>query len=142
MIELNIGNIHISIGKKKVFSSTDVNVGGVDKTCEIVGHEEKDGTKTIDYVTFNDPRLKRVMTIAEARGWRPAWHRPEEMRVRFVKGKNMIVDVWYSKMTVGTVVTHPKKGRTQLFRRHVSERLLEEIFENPRVHTGNGYYER
>ena len=38
--------------------------------------------------------------------------------------------------TVGTCVDHPRQGKTQLFRRHQTLHSLEDIFYNPRVHTG------
>ena len=38
---------------------------------------------------------------------------------------------------------HPTKGKTQLFRRMVNTiEGLENIFENPRLHTGTGYYRK
>lgn len=86
------------------------------------------------------PNLRDSRFLAWKQGWREVWHRKDEGRVRFKKGKDDIVDVWYTKMTVGTIITHPTKGRGQLFRKHVSKGLLEDIFKNPRVHTGEGYY--
>ena len=43
-------------------------------------------------------------------------------------------------MTVSTCLNHPKKGKTQLFRKRVNKEMLEQIFEYPRKHTGKGYY--
>lgn len=45
-----------------------------------------------------------------------------------------------STFTVGTAINHPTKGKTQLFRKNVNPEQLQKIFENPRVHTGKGYY--
>lgn len=50
------------------------------------------------------------------------------------------INIYVTKMTVGTCITHPKWGKTQLFRRGVNFTLLEKIFSNPRLHTGKGYY--
>ncbi|KAJ3285280.1 hypothetical protein HDU79_007460 [Rhizoclosmatium sp. JEL0117] len=50
------------------------------------------------------------------------------------------VNVYYTTQTVATVINHPVKGRTQLFRRNVSWADLGKIFQNARVHTGKGYY--
>lgn len=44
------------------------------------------------------------------------------------------INVYTTRMTVGTCLNHPKLGKTQLFRKHVSFKELEEIFKNPRVH--------
>ena len=49
--------------------------------------------------------------------------------------------VWFNTRTVGTYLKHPgsKAAGTQLFRRDVEWDELENIFDNPRVHTGKGY---
>ena len=52
-----------------------------------------------------------------------------------------LVRVWFNTRTVGTYLKHPgsKAAGTQLFRRDVEWDELENIFDNPRVHTGKGY---
>ena len=52
------------------------------------------------------------------------------------------VNVYTTTGTIGTALNHPIKGRTQLFRRHITIAQLKDIFTNPRAHTGRGYYER
>lgn len=52
------------------------------------------------------------------------------------------IDVYPYTGTVATALKHPKRGKTQLFRRHVKLGLMMQIFENPRVHTNTGYYRR
>lgn len=52
------------------------------------------------------------------------------------------INVYMTKMTVATCLNHPKKGPTQLFRRNVDIKMLDEIFAYPRKHTGKGYYKR
>lgn len=52
------------------------------------------------------------------------------------------INVYLTTMTVGTCLNHPKKGKTQLFRKNVDKQTLEQIFENPRKHTGKGYYNK
>ena len=52
------------------------------------------------------------------------------------------INVYYSTGTVGTCLNHPKKGKTQLFRRNVDIDQLELIFFDPRSHTGKGYYRK
>jgi hypothetical protein len=51
------------------------------------------------------------------------------------------INVYYSTGTVGTCLSHPRQGKTQLFRRNVSKHQPQDIFENPRTHTGKGYYQ-
>lgn len=52
------------------------------------------------------------------------------------------INVYYTTGTVGTCLYHPVSGKTQLFRRTVSYDILAEIFRNPRIHTGTGYFRR
>jgi hypothetical protein len=85
-------------------------------------------------------KLKEIRDLATEIGWQELWHRETERRIRFKKEAGVYVDVWYTKMTVGTVLDHPTKGRGQLFRKNVDRKTLRDIFENPRVHTGKGYY--
>lgn len=60
------------------------------------------------------------------------------------QGGNCRVNVWESGMffTVGTALSHPTKGKTQLFRRKLTCKDVEEILRNPRKHTGKGYYRK
>jgi hypothetical protein len=59
------------------------------------------------------------------------------------KNSSTRINVYYTTGTVGTCLNHPQHGKTQLFRRNVVDlTLLSDIFENPRVHTGTGYYRR
>jgi hypothetical protein len=48
-------------------------------------------------------------------------------------------NVYYTTRTVGTCLEHPRQGKTQMFRRLVSPQQLQEVFADPRVHTGKGY---
>jgi len=52
-------------------------------------------------------------------------------------------NVYIKTGTVATSLNHPTKGKTQLFRgqRDTFEKL-EEVFDNPRIHTGRGYQTR
>jgi hypothetical protein len=53
------------------------------------------------------------------------------------------INVYYTTRTVGTCLPHPSREHpTQLFRRDVSLELLGDIFKQPRVHTGSGYFRR
>lgn len=52
------------------------------------------------------------------------------------------INVYLTKMTVATCLNHPKKGATQLFRKNVDLKTLDEIFAYPRLHTGKGYIKK
>ncbi len=58
---------------------------------------------------------------------------------KLIDGNWARINVYLTKMTVGTYLTHPKKGKTQLFRKNVGLKLLGKIFKNPRIHTKKGY---
>ena len=58
-------------------------------------------------------------------------------------GDQMQLNIWCSTGTVGSYLNHPRRGKTQLFRRAICDhRDLRELFENPRAHGHGGYYER
>jgi hypothetical protein len=56
--------------------------------------------------------------------------------------QDMRLNFWLSTGTVGSYLDHPQQGKTQLFRREVDMQQANEIFQNPRVHTGAGYQRR
>lgn len=66
----------------------------------------------------------------------------EKSRVVSFRKNDTRINVYYTTGTVGTCLNHPSQGKTQLFRRNVGMNELAAIFENPRVHTGKGYYYR
>ena len=60
---------------------------------------------------------------------------------RKTSGTGLIrINVYWTTGTVGTCIDHPRQGKTQLFRRNIDLATLREIFRNPRLHTGSGYY--
>lgn len=84
---------------------------------------------------------EEIIAMATAWGWEIFKEVPAAFELTFVKA-GMKITVWYSRMTVGTCLDHPTSGRTQLFRKLVSKNLLNKLFENPRHHTGGGYYRK
>lgn len=82
-----------------------------------------------------------IEKIAESRGWQKTDATNNGIMMTFIRGK-MKVEIWPSRMTVATMLRHPKKGKSKLYRCQVTFELLDEIFKNPRVHTGKGYYEK
>ncbi len=90
-----------------------------------------------------NPIVSKLMDIAKLYGWmdKAPIHQPENVMISFFKGESRI-NIYYTTMTVATCINHPSKGKTQLFRRNVSSKQLIKIFENPRVHTYKGYYEK
>ena len=86
-------------------------------------------------------KINEIKKMAYNLGWEGLCHQKNIYMIAFKRGSER-VNIYYSKMTVGTCVTHPTKGRTQLFRKKVSMKQLEKILDNPRVHTRKGYYKK
>lgn len=85
--------------------------------------------------------VNNLIDVANQYGWINPVHQPENLMLSIFKG-DMRINIYYTTMTVATCLKHPFKGKTQLFRRNVTPAQLIRIFENPRVHTFKGYYER
>lgn len=86
-------------------------------------------------------RIEQIQLLGKVYGWVQIQHDLNSEMLGFTrKGKR--INVWYTKMTVGTALEHPFKGKTQLFRKNVSMRQMEFLFNNPQTHTGKGYYTR
>ena len=65
------------------------------------------------------------------------------LRKNDANGDQMQLNIWCTTGTIGSYLNHPRRGKTQLFRRAVHNvRDLRSILENPRVHGQGGYYER
>ena len=58
------------------------------------------------------------------------------------KRQALRLNFWLSTGTVGSYLEHPRQGKTQLFRRDVTISEAEQIFENPRIHSGRRYHTR
>lgn len=86
--------------------------------------------------------LYQIRELAEKHGWKECDHQKNIGMISFLKDESRM-NIYYTKMTVATCINHPKKGRTQLFRKNVwSVSLLENLFFNPRLHTRRGYYRK
>jgi hypothetical protein len=86
-----------------------------------------------------------IEKIAKSHDWKFHDYQENIGMISFVKiidGDPARINIYVTKMTVATCINHPRKGKTQLFRKHVDEKLLKLIFENPRVHTPFGYREK
>ncbi len=79
-----------------------------------------------------------IIKLALENDWEFIADQPENYMISFYRNGTRI-NVWYTKMTVATCLNHPTKGKTQLFRKHVTQELMKEIFRKPRVHTRLGY---
>jgi len=82
--------------------------------------------------------LNCVKGIAKSQGWGMYKFDPNSRQIIFRKDE-MQINVFYTTMTVGTSLRHPKRGKTQIWRKRVNFDLLQKLFINPRHHTNKGY---
>lgn len=63
--------------------------------------------------------------------------------IRFYQRVNLVaVNIYTTTLTVTTEIFHPKKGKSQLHRKRLSVSDIVKVLENPRLHTGKGYYKK
>lgn len=74
--------------------------------------------------------------------YREIFHNSTSRIISFDHHTNDVrINIYYTTGTVGTVLKHPSHPhRTQLFRFKCSIEDINGIFQNPRMHTGRGYY--
>lgn len=80
--------------------------------------------------------------MAVSNGWtKHNTHNISCSTASYVKGDKMLT-FWLSTGTVGSYLNHPVQGKTQLFRRNITHSEAEQLFRQPRIHTGKGYQKR
>ncbi len=85
--------------------------------------------------------LRTARDCAVDYGWKEIYFNAESAVVSFALNSQRIrMNVYFTTRTVATCLDHPFHGKTQLFRRAVSDEELEALFRNPRSHTGKGFY--
>lgn len=83
--------------------------------------------------------ISEIKEISEKEGYDLIDYQENIGLISFGK-KDVRINIYLTKMTVSTSLNHPKKGKTQLFRKNVNKEMLIKIFEYPRAHTGKGYF--
>lgn len=99
--------------------------------------------------------IDEIIRLAENRGWIFISRNDPSNLVSFQKefdysSKPVRLDVYWKKessksflnLTIGTAMAHPKKGKTQLFRKGVNNSGFLKLLNDPRQHTGRGYYRK
>lgn len=90
---------------------------------------------------FEESYLTFLRSLAKKNGWEEIEETKDSHMVSFhkvINGKPARLNVWDTG-TVGTYLSHPKQGKTQLFRRFVNRIQMAQIFNDPRTHMGKGY---
>lgn len=111
---------------------TSFNFSRMDRELE----KMKEKVKKLEETTVN------LREIAAEYGWTEIDHQWNICMISFGRDGTRM-NIYYSKpwqMTIATTLTHPYKGRRQLFRRFISIREVRRFFDYPRAHTGKGYY--
>lgn len=63
----------------------------------------------------------------------------EVSRVEFYSKDNVKMDYYPTTGTVKTSMDHPTQGKTQMFRRDITNNEYVNVLNDPRHHTGKGY---
>jgi hypothetical protein len=84
----------------------------------------------------------RLDGLATTHGWNKLSTETSQAAMASYSCQDTRLNFWLSTGTVGSYLDHPRQGKTQLFRREVDMQQADEIFQNPRVHTGAGYQRR
>jgi hypothetical protein len=89
--------------------------------------------------------------LAERHGWALEQEQGNIGLLIFVKTLDGFddaqINVYTTRMTVTTILTHPKRGRGSMYRLNVPFKMLDAIFQSPRVHASKfkhagGYFAR
>jgi len=99
--------------------------------------------------------VDEIKRLAKNRDWIFLCHQEKNHMISFEKefdysSKPVRINVYYKKdsskrnlnLTIATAMDHPKKGKTQLYRRGVNNSKFIKLLKNPRQHTGRGYYRK
>ena len=108
------------------------------------GYTEIDYQPNIKMISFKKTFIEKILPKVKVRvNLDDLICQPTELPVEVKETMTCRLNIYYSTMTVGTCLNHPKKGKTQLFRKNVwNVDLLENLFFNPRFHTRKGYYKK
>lgn len=92
-------------------------------------------------ITSYEKRLENIRFLAKIYGWQET-KLDTKACILLIQKKRKKLQIAYTKMTVISILDHPKLGRTHLIRKEVSLDLFEKLLNNPRIHTDKGYYRR
>lgn len=74
-------------------------------------------------------------------GWQQIYEKPEKELIGFYSQEHRChIEVYARSLNVITCLKHPHRGYQILFRNSVGFTDLKKIFNNPRAHTGRGFY--
>lgn len=88
--------------------------------------------KELDFSNSTEYRIHRINHLAKKYSWNPICGDNEKLHF---SNNHALIVVYYGSLKVMTTLKHPKWGLTTLQREgNITERIMELIFRNPRVH--------
>lgn len=100
--------------------------------------------KEIKWENINLPVVVRanlflVVELIQQNNWEVLKYHDKNYILNLKRGQ-VKMNVYLSTLTIQTSMKHPKRGRTQLNRKNLTQNELRAVFKDPRVHTKKGYY--
>lgn len=83
--------------------------------------------------------IDKIHLAALESGWDFKVYDKNTGMISFIREGSERINIYLTKMSVATVVNHPKSGRNQLYRKNLSYNQVVKLLKNPRQHTGKGY---
>ena len=121
------------------------------KEAEIKMASAEQVEKTLRQAGVKDEKAHIAARLAIAAGWQLLDIQENIKMVRYMRAQNgdvQKVNIYHGGkggrrelFTVATAINHPTKGKTQLFRKYITQQELAAVLKNPRTHTEKGYYQ-
>jgi Fic family protein len=125
------------MGKRGRPSSSDVKSNGDDSGS--LNKKRRAKKERVKYDPFDPDKVKR---LGKSHGWKMSAVKKSSAGMIAMEKGTVRINIWPTTCTVGTYLEHPTQGKTQLYRGHNSYKELEDIFKDPRKHTGKGYHNK
>lgn len=88
-------------------------------------------------------KKQEVKKLAYNNGWIPTYDKPLKELLGFYSQEHKChLEVYARSMNVITILKHPSSGYRTLYRNSVGISDLQNIFCDPRTHTGRGFYKK
>tara|TARA_R110000787_G_scaffold222868_4_gene331341 strand:+ start:2207 stop:2674 length:468 start_codon:yes stop_codon:yes gene_type:complete len=96
-------------------------------------------TVSLIYTVPNNLKWNPVFIKALSINWSLIAYRPKSRLISFKKD-GVRLNWYYTTGTISTTLMHPKKKKTQLFRKRLTQDQQIQVLIDPRANSGRGYY--